>query len=353
MLIHNDLYLSDIDHVILNQKSWSDLDQKSFLVVGASGMIGTFLVDVLMRRNVTANAHIHVFAMGRNETHLIQRFSQYENSSYFHLVVGDVTKPLTTALQTDYVINAASNTHPRAYASDPIGTIMTNLMGTEQILKHAVRHRPQRILFLSSVEIYGENRGDVDQFDENYSGYINPNTLRAGYPEGKRVSEALCQAYIESYNLNIVIPRLSRVFGPSMKLNDSKASSQFILKAVHKENIVLKSQGTQYYSYSYVGDVVSALLFLLLNGQKGEAYNIANSNLNLHLKDFANELATMFGKKVVYDLPDDIEAAGYSKVTKALLDTKKINDLGWTAPFDRARSLQHTVEILRSELNKN
>lgn len=284
---------------------------------------------------------------------MIQRFSQYENSSYFHLVVGDVTKPLTTALQTDYVINAASNTHPRAYASDPIGTIMTNLMGTEQILKHAVRHRPQRILFLSSVEIYGENRGDVDQFDENYSGYINPNTLRAGYPEGKRVSEALCQAYIESYNLNIVIPRLSRVFGPSMKLNDSKASSQFILKAVHKENIVLKSQGTQYYSYSYVGDVVSALLFLLVNGQKGEAYNIANSNLNLHLKDFANELATMFGKKVVYDLPDDIEAAGYSKVTKALLDTKKINDLGWTAPFDRARSLQHTVEILRSELNKN
>jgi len=99
--------------------------------------------------------------------------------------------------------------------------------------------------------------------------------------------------------------------------------------------------------------VVSALLFLLVNGQKGEAYNIANSNLNLHLKDFANELATMFGKKVVYDLPDDIEAAGYSKVTKALLDTKKINDLGWTAPFDRARSLQHTVEILRSELNKN
>lgn len=90
-----------------------------------------------------------------------------------------------------------------------------------------------------------------------------------------------------------------------------------------------------------------------MNGQKGEAYNIANSNLNLHLKDFANELATMFGKKVVYDLPDDIEAAGYSKVTKALLDTKKINDLGWTVPFDRARSLQHTVEILRSELNKN
>ncbi|EGF47112.1 Eps4I, partial [Lacticaseibacillus rhamnosus MTCC 5462] len=79
--------------------------------------------------------------------------------------------------------------------------------------------------------------------------YLDSNTLRAGYPESKRVSEALCQAYIAKYHLNIVIPRLSRVFGPSMKLNDSKASSQFILKAVNKENIILKSQGSQYYSY--------------------------------------------------------------------------------------------------------
>lgn len=353
MLTNNNLYLTDLEKVIKGQKDWSALDGRSFLVIGASGMIGTFLIDVLMRRNSQANAHIEVYAMGRSREHLTQRFLHYQTMSNFHLVVGDVTDALPDDLQTDYVINAASNTHPRAYATDPIGTITTNFLGNEQVLKHAVAHPEQRILFLSSVEVYGENRGDVEKFAEDYSGYLDPNTLRAGYPESKRVSEALCQAYIAAHHLDIVIPRLSRAFGPSMKLDDSKASSQFILKAVNQDDIVLKSKGTQHYSYAYVGDVVSALLFLIVQGKTGEAYNVANPDLDLHLQEFAGALATMVGRKLVFDLPDDVEAAGYSKATKALLDTSKINALGWQPLFDRNESLKHTVEILRSELQNN
>ncbi|OAU48255.1 dTDP-glucose 4,6-dehydratase [Lacticaseibacillus rhamnosus] len=353
MLTQNTIYLSDLDSVISGQSDWSALDGRSFLIIGASGMIGTFFIDVLMRRNFKFNAKIEVFAMGRNKEHLLQRFSHYQNSPMFHFVVANVTKALPDELQTDYIINAASNTHPRAYATDPIGTITTNFFGNDQVLKHAVTHPTQRILFLSSVEVYGENRGDVTKFPENYSGYLDSNTLRAGYPESKRVSEALCQAYISKYHLNIVIPRLSRVFGPSMKLNDSKASSQFILKAVNKENIILKSQGSQYYSYAYVADVVSALLFLLVRGKNGEAYNVANPELDIHLKDFAGELAKVVNRKVVYNLPDATELAGYSKVTKAVLDTKKINKLGWEPLFGREASLKHTIEILRSELEVN
>lgn len=350
MLVQNMMYIGDLDKVIKSQTDWSALDGRSFLIIGASGMIGTFLIDVLMRRNIQSNAQIKVFAMGRSQAHLTQRFSHYQNEPNFHLVVGDVTNPLQEDLQTDYVINAASNTHPRAYATDPVGTITTNFLGNEQVLEHAVTHPDQRILFLSSVEIYGENRGDVEKFSEDYSGYLNPNTLRSGYPESKRVSEALCQAYIAAHHLNIVIPRLSRAFGPSMKLDDAKASSQFILKAVNQEDIVLKSKGTQYYSYAYVGDIASALLYLLVQGKNGEAYNVANPDLDMHLKDFASELATMVGQKLVYALPDDVEAAGYSKATKALLDTRKINALGWHPLFKRNEALKHTIEILRSEL---
>lgn len=94
-------------------------------------------------------------------------------------------------------------------------------------------------------------------FDEDYCGFINCNTLRAGYPESKRCGEALCQAYIRQKGLDIVIPRLTRSYGPTMLMSDSKAVSQFIKKGLAGEDIVLKSKGNQYYSYTYVADAVS------------------------------------------------------------------------------------------------
>lgn len=348
MLTQNAFYQTDLENVLNSHQKWNAIDGHSFLVIGASGMVGSFLIDVLMKRNATMGADIHIFAMGRSREHLVERFCEYIESPLFDLVVGDVTQPLPNNLDTDYILHAASNTHPRAYATDPVGTIMTNLMGTQNVLEHVVKHPSTRVMFLSSVEVYGENRGDVDKFDELYSGYLNPNTLRAGYPESKRVSEALCQAYIAKYQLDIVIPRLCRIFGPTMRLNDSKASSQFILNAVHREDIVLKSDGHQNYSYAYVADVISAILFLMTEGESGEAYNVAVPALDTTLKQLAETLATISGKSVIMQLPDKVETAGFSKATRALLDASKLKALGWQAQYDLETALRHTVKILQS-----
>lgn len=348
MLIQNKVYRSDVDKIIQSY-DWNMFKGKSFLIIGASGMIGSFLIDVLMALNQTNGSNIEIYAMSRNKTHLKNRFTEYLSNSRFHLIQGDVTLPLPATLVTDFIINAASNTHPQAYATDPIGTIMTSLKGTNQVLAHVALHPQTRVLFLSSVEIYGENRGDVETFSENYSGYIDSNTLRAGYPEGKRVGEALCQAYISKYDLDIVIPRICRVFGPTMQASDSKASSQFLKKAINRENIVLKSKGTQYFSYAYVADVVSALLFLLLHGKSGEAYNVAVPGFDLHLKDFAELVAKAVDRQVIFELPESTELSGYSKATKALLNSDKLHELGWSSKFDLETAVQHTIEILRSE----
>jgi len=187
----------------------------------------------------------------------------------------------------------------------------------------------KRVIYLSSVEIYGENRGDKEKFDESYCGYIDCNTMRAGYPEGKRTGEALCQAYIKKYGLDIVIPRICRVFGPTMLDTDSKALAQFIKNAARQEDIVLKSEGTQYFSYCYVADVVSALLYILLYGKTGEAYNIADELFDIKLKDLTALLAKIAGTKVVFELPDDVEKKGFSKATTARLDAQKLRKLGW------------------------
>ena len=146
--------------------------------------------------------------MGRTLSRLEERFTSYLEDPLFHIVIGDVTEEIQIAEACDYVLHCASNTHPKSYASDPIGTIMTNIAGTQHILDYAVKANSEKVLFLSTVEIYGENRGDLDKFTEDYCGYIDCNTLRAGYPEGKRASESLCQAYIQKYGIDVVIPKL-------------------------------------------------------------------------------------------------------------------------------------------------
>ena len=120
--------------------------------------------------------------------------------------------------------------------------------------------------------IYGENRGDTELFDESYCGYIDCNTLRAGYPESKRCGEALCQAYKKQKGVDVVVARLTRSFGPTLQLTDTKALTQFLKNGLNKENIVLKSAGTQYYSYTYAADAVTGLLTVLLQGESGAAY---------------------------------------------------------------------------------
>ena len=195
-----------------------------------------------------------VYALGRNEKKAKERFSEYWNDENFVFIECDINKeiPDINIKKIDYFIHAASNTHPVAYATEPISTIMTNIIGTKNMLESAIKHNASRFLFISSVEIYGENRGDVQYFSEEYCGYIDCNTLRAGYTESKRAGEALCQAYIAEKNIDIVIARLPRVYGPTMLMSDTKALSQFIKKGLLKENVVLKSEGNQQFSYLHM-----------------------------------------------------------------------------------------------------
>lgn len=215
------------------------------------------------------------------------------------------------------------------------------------MLEFAEKHNAIRCVFTSSNEIYGENRGDAELFDEHYCGYIDSNTMRAGYPESKRCSEALCQAYIKQKNMDIVIPRPTRSYGPTMLMSDTKAISQFIKNGISGEDIVLKSAGTQYYSYTYVADAVTGILIALLKGECGEAYNISDVKFDIMLKDLAAIIARIAGKQVVFEIPDEVEKAGYSKATKARLDGSKLHGLGWKAKYDIKSGMERTIRILK------
>lgn len=339
-----------LDAVCKNITDWSELEGKTFFVTGASGMIGSFLVDTIMYRNqqVSEERKIRVIAVSRSRKTAEERFCGWCGGNELTYISHDIVEPFGKELPVaDYYIHAASTTHPLAYVNEPINTVLSNIFGIYNVLELAARDLNSKSVFLSSVEVYGENRGDVERFAEDYCGYLNCNTLRAGYPEAKRASEALCQAYIKQKGLDAVIVRLPRVYGPSMRMTDSKAVAQFIKKGVFNEDIVLKSEGNQLYSYAHVADAVSAVLFVLVHGSVGEAYNVGDERSDITLKDLAKMIARYADTEVVFELPDEKERQGYSTATTAIMNSKKINELGWHARYDIATGLKNTMEILK------
>ena len=350
LLYDNALYMEDVHRTAGLDLPWDKLSGKSLLLSGATGMIGSFLIDVVLEKNLLDGLNCTVYALGRNREKAENRFSKFAQDPHLVFIPYDVKLPLVRddIGTVDYVLHLASNTHPMQYSTDPIGTITTNIIGLQNMLEFADAHHATRFAFASSNEIYGENRGDVEFFDENYCGYINSNTMRAGYPESKRCGEALCQAYKAQKGIDIVIPRLTRSYGPTMLMSDTKAISQFIKKGIAGENIVLKSKGTQLYSYTYVADAVSGLLTVLFRGENGEAYNIAEEHGDIMLKDLAAVIAGINGKKVVFEIPDAVEAAGYSTATKARLDGHKLEKLGWVPAYTIESGIERTVRILKA-----
>ena len=352
-LYDNEKYLKDLSYVLELNMPWNMLKGKSLLLSGATGMIGSFFVDVILEKNNQDGLNCTVFALGRNEEKARTRFCKYVDDPHFVFIPYDVKLPLIRDdLDTvDYVLHLASNTHPMLYATDPIGTITTNIIGVQNLLDYAVAHNATRFIFASSNEIYGENRGDAEFFDEGYCGYIDCNTLRAAYPESKRCGEALCQAYKAQRGLDVIIARFTRSYGPTMEMSNTRALNQFIKKALASEDIVLKSAGTQIFSYTYMADAVSGLLYVLLKGKSGEAYNIADESGDIMLKDLAEIIASIVGKEVIFELPDEVEAAGYSKATKARLDGRKLKALGWELKYDIKSGMKRTISILKSLYN--
>lgn len=339
----NPLYQDDLNY-ILDIPGIEQLKGKSFLITGASGLIGVCLIDAIMSYN-QQGADITVYAIGRSKEKASTRLGAYYGDGHFYFYEQDVRQPLPKDLKLDYIIPLASNTHPLAYSQYPIETIEINVKGAEFALLKA-KECNACVLYPSTVEVYGNARGE-DVFTEDYTGQLNLSTARACYTESKRLSEALCQSYIAEKGGKVKIVRLSRVFGPTMLMTDTKASSQFIIKALRGEDIVLKSKGEQFFSYTYVADVVRALLHVLIHGVIGVAYNVANDQCNVHLRDFAQACSDLAGTKVVFDLPSEVEKKGFSVAMNAILSTERLRGINFVPKYSFNSAIARTLSILK------
>lgn len=348
MFSEDRLYQEDLRYIANFDIEWRELENTNVLITGATGLIGTVLVDALMYKNEKNDLQTKIYALSRNKQNAEKHFINYCDNNFFEVIHGDVTQRIAIEQKVDFIINLASNTHPALYSTEPIKTIDSIVNGTKNILEFAAEHQTKRIINASSVEVYGENRGDTEKFKEDYCGYINCNTLRAGYTEGKRVAEALGQAYVVEKNLDVITVRFGRVYGAPFLNTDTKSTTQFVCSAINNDDIVLKSEGKQEYSYVYVSDAVTAILLLLTKATNGEAYNVANDEVKT-LREAAKILADINNREIVYEIPSDTEKIGFSVTQKAIMDSAKIKGLGWKAEYDLKSGLERTVEILRSQ----
>lgn len=350
MYINHEIYKSDVELAARENLEWEKLAGKSLLLTGATGLIGTMIVDVLMKKNRDENLNVTIYAAGRNEKIAAQRFADYWEDKNFHFVKMNVNEPITQNFSVNFIIHAASNTHPMLYSTDPVGTMIANFLGTYNLLEYGVKCKLERFLFLSSVEIYGKALNPDDDFDEKYCGYIDCNTMRAGYNESKRAGEALCNAYIGQHGIDAVIARPCRIYGSTLRLDNTSVLYEFMLNGLRGKDIVMKSEGKQKFSFCYVADCVTGIFYALLKGKCGEAYNISDSSEILTLREIAEYISEICGTKVIFELPNEVQARGFSNAARAVLTNDKLRGLGWTPKDDTRSGVKKTLDIVKNLL---
>ena len=313
------------------------LPEGNVLITGATGLIGGCLTDMLMM-----HSSCDVYALGRNKERAKRRFAAYWDNPRFHFIEQDICKPLTLDIDFHYIIHAASNASPNFFQQSPVEVMKANLNGLCQLVEYGLAHHMQRMLYVSSGEVYGEGDGNV--FSEKSSGYIDILSPRACYPSSKRAAETLCASYCQEYGAQIVIARPCHTYGPYFTESDNRVYAQFIRNILNDEDIVMKSRGEQFRSWLYVVDCAVAMLLLLTKGNSGEAYNVANEASNITIRQLAEEIAKIGNKKVVFDLAEN---GNTTPITKAVFSTEKLNQLGWKPLFSIEEGLAHTIQSMR------
>lgn len=350
---------------IMNSQYWKDLKVSaeniidlhklygtSILVTGASGTIGSYIVDLLLYLNTVHSANIQIIAVGRNIEKLKNRFS-YSPMTNLHFAEYNLYHPIDFNYPVDFIIHAAGNATPAAFNNDPSGTIVGNINGTFSLLEYGRNHNMKRFLFISSGEVYGIGNQKIQILKEDFCGPLPITSVRSCYPSSKRTTETLCICYAAQYGIETVIVRPCHTYGPGQLNEDNRAHAQFFRSAIEGKAIVLKSKGTQTRSYNYVADCVSGLLTVLVCGENGQAYNLANASSVVTIAEFATKIAKAVGSPMIYDLPNEIDIQNSSPIAQQILDTTKLEALGWHAAFDIDEGIRNTLNILKQANHKS
>lgn len=322
-------YREDIETAISYTANFNVFKNRRVLILGASGLIGSFITDCFLYANAKWGAEITIYAVSRNIEQLKKRFGDGQGDC-LHFVEADVTD-INLDQSFDFMIHAASYGHPQAFREMPVEVFLSNVIGTDRVMRLAGKTEKCRVLYISS----GEAQAEVDHL-----------TSRACYPMGKKAAETLCISYNKEYGTDVVIARPGHTFGANVTGNDNRASAQFIALASAGKNIEMYSAGEQLRSFSYVADCVSGLLTVLTSGECGQVYGISSGE-SCTVRAFAEVCAELGGSRVELHLPSGTEMAETSPIKEQIVDNSGLKALEWQAAYSIREGIQKSLQIIK------
>lgn len=323
------------------------LENKSVFITGATGLIGSHLVYSLIFANKILSTNIKIIAAVRSEQKAKLKFADYLDE--IELDVSDISEQQMYDGNIDFIIHGASVTDSQAFVKKPVDTIFTALNGTKNILDLAKSKDVENMVYLSSLEVYGTNEAKELIFEDDY-GYIDFTQVRSSYSEGKRMAECLCVSYGSQYQVPVSLARLTQTFGPGVEYTDNRVFAQFARAVIEDSPITLHTKGETMRSYCYTKDAVAAILYILLKGKPGQAYNVANEETYISIYDMAvmaSELNDSDNCRVNVELKD-INSLGYNPTVKINLQTQKIKELGWKPMIGLREMFQSLITSMSS-----
>lgn len=350
-LYNSETYLNDIRLTLEKNDFIKELSNKSILITGASGLICSNIVDLLLFSNKFLNLNINVYVAGRNEEKMKERFSIFNDSKFLHFIKYDADKQNAFNFKVDYIIHGASNAYPAIIQKYPIKTMLANFLGIYELLEYSKQNMVVNTLFISSSEVYGKKES-IAPFLENEYGFIDILDSRSSYSISKRAAETLCASYTKECNIKTTIVRPGHIYGPTAKREDNRISSQFTFQAIDGKDIVLKSDGKQLRSYCYVFDCSSAILKVLLNGDKGNAYNISNKDSLITIKKMAELISKNTNVDLKFENPSNEDKAAFNPMNNSALNADKLYKLGWNALFDSNIGVEHMINSIKEAEGK-
>lgn len=337
----------DLKTIIAEDLSWEKLKNKTVMITGASGMVGSYMLYILLMLNDEKHYGIKVDAVMRNVNKLPEEIRNRED---VNVVVADVTKDIPDVGDIDYIIHAASPASPLIMQNQPVETIAANTIGTFKTLELAKEKNAEGYLFISSREIYGQPDEGQEFFYENTYGFVDQLNPRSCYSEGKKAAETMCVCFHEEYGLNTKIARLAHTYGPGMSIYDGRVQADFLKNVYHNEDIVLKSEGTAVRTYTYIADAIAGMYRILLDSED-IVYNIGNEAGKVSIRDLAEILVSIYperGLKLVFDIPEG-GTKGTAPYTLGILSSEKLRKLGWNPKYSVKDGFKRTLEYLELE----
>ena len=335
----------DID-LIIRHTDWEPLVGAKVMVTGATGLIGSLMVKAMAKANVEKDLGMRVFALVRNTEKAREVFAGYKTVEF---IVQDVRDEISYHGPVDYLIHCASMTKSKDFVDHPVDVINTILDGTENILKYAIVAGLKGMVFLSTMEVYGHPSEDSGKIKENDYAYLDNLAVRSSYPESKKMAETMCVAYNKQFDVPVKIARLTQTFGAGVKYNDPRVFAEFARCAIEGRDIVLHTDGSTFRNYCYVADAAGAVLAILMHGKNAEAYNVANPDTGISIKDMAELVANISEHdiKVKIEAEEDIDQFGYAPKLTMDLDTTKLEALSWKPEFGLEDMFRRTIESMK------